>query len=34
MKNYKEDGIRMWNMTFTRKNYEEAEQEVKKILWE
>jgi len=29
---YKNDGVRMWKMTFTRKNYNEAVEEVKEIL--
>jgi len=32
MKDYKNDGVRMWKMTFTRKNYNEAVEEVKEIL--
>ena len=34
MKNYKEDGVRMWKIKFTRKNYNEAVSELKEILWE
>lgn len=34
MKHYKEDWIQMWKMKFTRKNYNEAKEELKFILWE
>lgn len=32
MKNYKEDGVRMWKIKFTRENFNEAKEELKEIL--